>query len=156
MKRLLALIPLLTACGNPNILHNTEVDPELQQWVDVAVQYLGYKKGNFQVDAIKMVDECRSSDSEGNCETNGTCYVEIDFASPYNGQRVIEINRGRWEAKNTYSRYGTIIHELLHCSYDIKHNDRKVSLMGTHSEDVISQADFEAALTADKKYYGFD
>ena len=155
MKKLLCLLPLLFSCGQP-LLQGTEVDSEIQQYVDVAVTYLGEKEGNKKIRKIKLTDSCRQRDASGECITNATCWKEMDFSSPYHGNRVIEINRKRWEKKNTYSRYGTIIHEIMHCAYDINHNSRKHSLINSHSEDVISQADFERALKADKRHEGFN
>ena len=152
---ILSISLLTTSCGKPDIFYGTAVDAELKQALDISMRYLGHKDGFKHINSIDMVDSldnCNVKLDDGSCATNGVCTKGFEGGTL---TRRIKIVRSRWDAKNEYSKYALLIHEVLHCAYDIKHATTKESIMSATTPDKISKDWFISTLSKDQQNYGF-
>ena len=125
LSTLLCLLPF-TACGSDRM---TRVDgalvPEIDRWMQDCRQNLpAYRCTTSKIDEIILVDEL-GGDRIGECEVSsgweGAHYVET---------RVIRIERG--VALGSYTMRALILHELMHCAFDI-YNHTEKGLMAPRS-----------------------
>jgi hypothetical protein len=150
-------IPLsFVSCGQPDILEDTKIDVMLEIDVQHSLHYMGYKPNPAKINSISLVSnedfKCKKREANGYCPTKGTCYQGM-VGTFY--KRFIVINNGHYSKMNRFAKYELLLHEILHCAYNIGHSDKVGELMFAYSDNTISQKEFESMIKRAKVQYGF-